>query len=102
MKSSEELKVISKQGLKGKYGQAIGAMLLTYVVSGVPLCSPAMNVGYAKYNTLLVRKQTTSPGDVFDGFDVFGKALWLTIITGFFTALWSILLVIPGLVKSLA
>ena len=99
MRSTKELKLIAKDGLKGKWGQAIGAMLATYIISGVPLCGSAMMVGYAGYNTKLVRKEATDFGDVFNGFNVFGKALWLTIITAFFVYLWTLLLVIPGIVK---
>ncbi len=102
MKSSAELKVIAKESLKGKFGQAIGAMLLTGLISGVPLCSSAMGVGYSKFNLQLVRKQETSAGVVFDGFSVFGKALWLNIIMVFFIYLWSLLLLIPGIVKAFA
>jgi uncharacterized membrane protein len=102
MKTTAELKVIAKDGLRGKWGQAIGAALLTYLVSEVPLCAPPMMVGYAKYNLKVVRKENRDVGEVFSGFDVFGKALWLYIITAFFIYLWSLLFIIPGIVKSFA
>jgi uncharacterized membrane protein len=102
MRTSKELKVIAKEGLHGKWGQAIGALLLTGLVSEVPFCSPAMIVGYSKYNLKVVRKENSEISDIFDGFNVFGKALWLQIITAFFIYLWSMLLVIPGIVKSFA
>ena len=100
MKTSSELKTIAKEGLKGKWGQAIGAMLLVGIVSGVPLCSPAMQVGSCKYNIKLVRKEDTEVGDVFEGFRLFGKALWLSIIMAFFLYLWTLLLIVPGLIKA--
>jgi hypothetical protein len=102
MKTSSELKMVAKEGLKGYRGQAIGAMLLSGIVSCVPFCSPAMMVGYSKYNLKLVRKQEKSATDVFDGFNVFGKALWLYIIMAFFLYLWSLLFLIPGIVKAFA
>jgi uncharacterized membrane protein len=102
MKTTAELKTIAKEGLRGKWGQAIGAMFLTYLVSGVPLCSPAMQVGYAKYNLKVVRKENRDAGEVFSGFDVFGKALWLSIITAFFFTLWYMLFIIPGIIKMFA
>lgn len=102
MRSTKELKAIAKEGLKGKWGQAMGAMLVTGIISGVPLCTPAMMVGYAGYNIKLVRKEATDFGDVFNGFNVFGKSLWLSIITAFFIYLWTLLLVIPGIIKTFA
>lgn len=102
MKTSSELKVIAKEGLKGKQGQAIGAMFLVILMSLAPFCSPAMNVGYCKYNLKLVRKESTTATEVFEGFNLFGKALWLNIIMAFFLYLWTLLFIIPGIVKSLA
>jgi uncharacterized membrane protein len=100
MKKSSELKLIAKEGLKGKYGKAIGAMFLYILMAMVPLCSPAMQVGYNKFNLKLVRKENAGAGDVIDGFKVFGKAFWLNIITAFFLYLWMILFIIPGLIKA--
>jgi uncharacterized membrane protein len=42
-------------------------------------------------------------GDIFKGFSsLFGKALWLSVITVFFTFLLSLLLFIPGIIKAIA
>lgn len=102
MRKSKELRAIAREGLQGKTGQAIGAMLLTGLISSVGITAPAMMVGYAKYNLGLVRRQQTSAGQVTDGFKVFGKALWLYIIIGFFVSLWSMLFVVPGIIKAFA
>ena len=99
MKTSSELKAIAKESLKGNYGKAIGAWFLFSLMSMVPFCSPAMQVGYFKFNSKLVRKEDTAAGEIFEGFNLFGKALWLTIITSFFIYLWSLLFIIPGLIK---
>ena len=100
MKSSAELKAIAKESLQGKWLQSIGAMFLYGLIAGVPLCSPAMQGGYLKYNVKLIRREYTNVADVFDGFSLFGKSLWLSIITGFFIYLWSLLFLIPGIIKS--
>jgi uncharacterized membrane protein len=39
-------------------------------------------------------------GELFDGFGMFFKFLWLNILIGIFTFLWSLLFVIPGIVAS--
>jgi len=100
MKNSKELKAIAKEALKGKRGQSIGAMFIYLLLSIIPLCSPCSQVGYLKYNVKLIRKEESSAGDVCEGFGFFGKALWLTIITSFFIFLWSLLLIVPGIIKS--
>jgi uncharacterized membrane protein len=103
MISSSELKTIAKTNLKGRWGTAIGAMLLTGIVGSLPLCQPAMTVGYAGFNTKLARGEKPNAMDILnEGFSVFGKSLWLIIITAFFVSLWSMLLLIPGIVKSYA
>ncbi len=38
-------------------------------------------------------------GDVFSGINQTGRALWLNILVSFFTFLWSLLFVIPGIIK---
>ena len=40
--------------------------------------------------------------DIFNGLNIFGKALWLQILVAFYTFLWTLLLYIPGIVKSLS
>ena len=102
MKSSSDLKQIATQSLDGKRGLAMGTMIVAGLVSCVPLCSPAMMTGYAKFNTKLVRGENPELGTAMSGFEIFGKSLWLCIITAFFTSLWSCLLLIPGIVKGYA
>lgn len=102
MRSSAELKAIAKDSLRGNYGKAIGAMLLYWLVGSVIFCTPPMMVGYCRFNNKLVRKQEVGVGEVFEGFNVFGKSWWLAILTAIFVWLWSLLFIIPGIVKSFA
>lgn len=41
-----------------------------------------------------------SVGDAFKGFNITGKAVWLYILTILFTFLWSLLFIIPGIIKA--
>jgi len=100
MKTSSQLKEVARKSLKGNYGKSIGAFLLTYLMSIIPFCSPSMMVGYSKYNLHLVRGEEAEIGDVFEGFNIFGKALWLMIVECIFISLWSILFTIPGIIKT--
>ena len=59
-----------------------------------------MDTGFTIYclNACQVRK--AGFGNLFDGFAVFFKVLWLTILMGIFIYLWSLLLIIPGIIAA--
>ena len=40
--------------------------------------------------------------DVFYGYSDFGSSVLVVIITGLFTALWSLLFVVPGIIKAIS
>ena len=46
------------------------------------------------------RRMQAGIGDLFDGFGLFFKLIWLSIVSGFFTFLWSLLLVVPGIIAA--
>lgn len=100
MRSRAELKAIAKKSLQGNYGAAIGAFFITIGLSIVPFCSPAISLGHTMFCNKLVRGIPASATDTFDGFSLFGKSLWLSIVQSFFIWAWSLLLVIPGLVAT--
>ena len=47
-------------------------------------------------------KKDVAAGNIFQGFSHFGKTLGITFLIALFTSLWSILLIIPGIIKGLA
>lgn len=51
---------------------------------------------------VIANNQSVDLGDMFKGFNILGKALWLNIITTFFTFLWSLLFVILGYIKMIS
>ena len=60
---------------------------------------PAFNISLCMIFLGLTKNEDISVGDAFKGFNITGKAVWLNIITNFFVFLWSLLLVIPGIIK---
>ena len=62
------------------------------------LISPLLDVGFISYCLKINRKQETDYKDLFNGFIFFIKVLAIFIITTFYILLWSILLIIPGIV----
>ncbi|MDL2220656.1 hypothetical protein LJC55_03210, partial [Eubacteriales bacterium OttesenSCG-928-N14] len=59
MRSRAQLKQHAKASLSGHYGTALGAMLVARVLAMVPIIGwllfPALNVGYCRFNSKLVR-----------------------------------------------
>ena len=108
------LKSYAKQQIRGN----IGILFLCYLISGAivaalgfvpavgafgaPLASPVFSMGITMIFLALSYGEKPRVVDVFLGFNIFGKALWLSIIMGFFTFLWSMLLVIPGIIKAIS
>ena len=68
---------------------------------GMPLLAMPLTLGfdYAS-NRLLVERDNRAVGNLFrDGFGRWGRNAWGMFLMTFFTSLWSLLLVIPGLIK---
>lgn len=114
-----EHKEIAKKTLKGKWSVAIGAFFIYSVISGLTgmipqdyawlspiifiLLTAPLAVGYAWF--YLELKRTPNP-KIETLFDCFSKnyvrnALTSVLVT-VFTALWTLLLIVPGIIKALA
>lgn len=66
----------------------------------VLLLSGPFNLGIHISALDVSRKQPVSVGSLFEGFKSFGDSLALHILNAIFTFLWSLLLVIPGIIKA--
>lgn len=74
--------------------------ILSIVASvAVLLLSGPFNLGIHISALDVSRKQPVSVGSLFEGFKSFGDSLALYILTAIFTFLWSLLLIIPGIIK---
>lgn len=56
--------------------------------------------GLISFGIFYFRRKVTHPGHLFDGFEHFVKAFFLTLLIGVYVFLWSILFVIPGLIAA--
>lgn len=65
----------------------------------VLLLSGPFNLGIHISALDVSRKQPVSVGSLFEGFKSFGDSLALSILNAIFIFLWSLLLVIPGIIK---
>ena len=58
----------------------------------------AAQLGLCSYYNRLIKGETPQVGELFSRFAFFGKALLLNLYTALLTFLWSLLLVIPGII----
>ena len=109
--STFELQSIYEQfGIDGAYGsidpdqfayaieQAMpspGAALLNLAVSIVALM---IGAGFTIYCLRTVRGMEASYWNLFDAFGMFFRVIWLYILEGIFIFLWSLLLLVPGII----
>lgn len=105
-----ELKQLAKEQIRGNVGMVFVCMLIVSIITtaastityGFGTIFVSVPLEFSMYMIYLRLADGEKPtvADTFNGFEIFGKSLWLSIITAFFTALWSLLFVIPGIVKS--
>lgn len=109
-----ELKAAAKEQIQGKKFTFFLMLLIIFAISFlcafIPvvgsiitfIITPAFSLSLCMFFLKLTKGEETSVGNVFDGFDKTGRALWLSILISVFTFLWSLLLVIPGIIKAYA
>ena len=68
--------------------------IVTIVIGG------AGKLGYAIFNLKLVDKEHAATSDLFSQFSRLGAGFCMNFFMGLFTSLWTLLFVIPGIVKS--
>ena len=73
------------------------AVFLNFAIS---LMSNVLQFGFILYCLNVSRYLPASFGNLFDGFAIFFKIIALYFLIGLYTALWSMLLVIPGIIAS--
>ena len=73
----------------------LGARLMMLAITLVILM---MNAGYKVYCLNICQFKKSGIGNLFDGCAIFFKVLWLSILTGLFVMLWSLLFIVPGII----
>ena len=104
----------AKQSLNGRWGIAIGTFIVMALImaainmvvgigqiAGIVLAG-VFNVGMSIIYLEIVRGWDCQFEDMFKGFNNFGTNCLAGILTGVYTFLWSLLFIIPGIVKSLS
>lgn len=74
-----------------------------FVVVGSLLLTGPLMLGMAKVYLLMVREaKKPTMEDLFSGFSQFGQSLALYLLVAIFVFLWSLLLVVPGIIKAIS
>lgn len=112
-----ELKSKAKSQIKGKIGilfvitLVIGVIstLATLILSFIPvigslaatiIVTPAFGLSVIRIYLMVTREQKPEVKDAFSGFDDFWSYFKVSFLVSLFTFLWSLLFVIPGIVKA--
>lgn len=111
--SEEDMKISvikqkAKKALAGNWFGAIFVLVLLVVLAVIldatvigTVFSGLLAFGYAAYCLELIKSKKSKIGAFFGGtFKGFFKKWWASILVGLYTLLWSLLLIIPGLIKS--
>ena len=69
-------------------------ILITIIISG------AAKLGYAIFNLKLVDHKEVALSDLFSQFHRLGDGFCMNFLVGLFTFLWSLLFIIPGIIKT--
>lgn len=106
-----EMKQLAKEKLRGNWGNIIIALLLFALITSAAsslfgiiqlIIAGPMAVGLAAVFLNLFRKGKTDVEDLFVGFKNFANNFITGLLVQLFIFLWSLLFVIPGIVKSYA
>ncbi len=100
--------------LKGKWGTAALIMLVYTLISAVVgalsyiyiggivslLVSGPFALGFAVIGLNIIRENNIELGQLFCGFNNFGRAFLVNLLNGIFVFLWALLLIVPGIIKA--
>lgn len=111
MKTSKEYRMQAAQALQGKYGTAIGMMivfslmigLLSDTVVGIIVLGGVLTLGYSFSFLRLYREGRLQFNDLFWGFDSgvqFSATIGVLVKTAVFTILWGLLFWVPGIIAA--
>ena len=113
------VKETAKQALKGNWGIAIGVFFINSILAGIIGAIPEdynflyfiamfliigpLSIGYAWFHLDIKRSHNLSVKTLFQGFTMnYVRNILTYFLMTLFTILWTILLIIPGIIKGLA
>lgn len=112
----KEMKALARLQIEGKIGAlflvSLVANLIASVGAGLPvigvvisfILSSALSLGLIYIHFRVASDPSYRPkvGDLFEGFNNFWPFLKVMLLSSLFTFLWSLLFIVPGIIKALA
>jgi uncharacterized membrane protein len=111
MKENSELRALARTQLKGSWLPAVGITLLfcvlVNVAAGIALLplliiGGPLSLGFYGYFLRKARGEEAAIENLFDGFNDFVRSLVLFLLQFVFITLWSMLLIVPGVIKTMS
>lgn len=110
MYDRKRVKLEAKQSLNANFGIALGTIIVaglimsaaaafTFSIATIVL-SGVIEVGLAIVMLNIVRGHEVNFAQMFNGFENFGTTCLAGVLTGLYTLLWTMLFIIPGIVKA--
>lgn len=111
MKRSSELRAQAWSALSGKWGMAVVATLVYFVISGVLSCIPFISYiavllvslplayGFTIMLLNVVRGSDVQLDTMGEGFKDYGRILGTMLLSSVYQFLWMLLLIVPGIIK---
>lgn len=103
---------MARESLKGKWGLAIGTFVVYMLIAVVlqinvgPIASLIISgpfaLGLAIFSLSISRNQDAKLEQIFQGFNNFGTALGAYLLMVLFILLWTLLLIIPGIIAAIS
>jgi uncharacterized membrane protein len=105
---------MARESLKGKWGLAIGTFLLYMLISVVLQMIPILGIiaslvitgpfalGLTYFTLSISRNQDAKLEQIFQGFNNFGTALGAYLLMALFIILWTLLLIVPGIIAAIS
>lgn len=116
MRKFSEIKDTAVNALENKWGQYVGITFVFFVIEvlvsllayipfiGIVVSLVSIPLGYGLMVVFLkvVRGSDNSLSDIFDGYKEFGRIFLTILIVGIYTLLWTLLLIVPGIIKAIS
>jgi len=104
-----ELKSASRESLRGNLGAAVLLLLVAYaanVISALAIVGPLivggpLALGASLFFLNLAKRQDPEIADLFSGFKQFVEAFVAYVFIAIFVILWSLLLIVPGIMAAI-
>jgi uncharacterized membrane protein len=112
--SNRDIMANARSQLKGKWGSAVLVVFIYMLISVIPGSIPKIGwiinlviggpvaFGISYYFLSFAREKNPVLEDLFKGFSIFGKTLISYLLVILFTLLWTLLLIVPGIIAAIS